>query len=58
MPAQSEQEPKNVAVFVIADRLTIGNTDYGTERLPIPLTATEAKSLADLGLVRIIGLFS
>jgi len=55
--ATTTKEPRNVAAHVNADRVTLGVTDYGRGPLPIPLTATEAKALADLGLITITGIF-
>lgn len=52
-----DAEPRNVAAVVIAPRLTLGVTDYGRGPLPVGITATEAKALADLGLITITGIF-
>ena len=53
-----DSEPRNVAAIVIADRVTLGPTDYGRGPLPIGITATEAKSLEKLGLITITGIFT
>ena len=53
-----DSEPRNVAAIVTADRVTLGPTDYGRGPLPVGLTATEAKALADLGLITITGIFT
>ena len=58
MSTEATKEPRNVAATVITPRLTLGVTDYGFGPLPVGLTATEAKSLADLGLISITGIFT
>lgn len=56
-PESPEAEPRNVAVTVLQNRTKIGRSICAAGPCDFPLTATEAKALQDLGLVRITGLF-
>lgn len=51
----SSDEPANVIVDVLKAGTKIGNAICGKGRCSFPLTASQAKTLEDLGKVKIVG---
>ena len=54
---ETNGEPRNVAVHVLANRTKIGSAVCAAGPCDFPLTPTEAKALEGLGKVRITGIF-
>lgn len=52
------EEPRNVAVTALENRLKIGKAVVAAGPVDFPLTASEAKALEQLGKVQITGIFT
>lgn len=58
IPPPALPESCNVAVEVLVSHTTIGNALCGLGPCSFPLAASDARALADLGLVRVTGIFA
>lgn len=56
-PAEAAEETANIAVDVLIAHTKIGKAICGIGRLPFPLTESQAKTLEQLGNVKIVGIF-
>lgn len=56
-PAEVAAETANIAVEVLIPHTKIGKAICGVGRLPFPLTESQAKTLEQLGNVKIVGIF-